>query len=119
MEGRSPARVLLPDRVERQAREGRRRARSSEEPSVQREDDPLADESTRALFEALRAHRLSIARSEAVPPFVVASDRTLRELARLRPRTQNELLEAHGMGPVKAARYGAGFLSVIQQGACG
>ncbi|HKP61547.1 MAG TPA: ATP-dependent DNA helicase RecQ [Polyangiales bacterium] len=127
MEGRAPARVLLPDRVERQPREGRRRARTSEaapasprrfdsEPTVQREEDPLADESTRALFEALRAHRLSIARSEAVPPFVIASDRTLREIARLRPRTENELLAAHGMGPVKAARYGPGFLSVIQQG---
>jgi ATP-dependent DNA helicase RecQ len=115
MEGRAPARVLLPERGERQPREGRRRSRAGDEPSVQREDDPLADESTRALFEALRAHRLSIARSEAVPPFVIASDRTLRELARLRPRTQNGLLEAHGMGPVKAARYGPGFLSVIEQ----
>jgi ATP-dependent DNA helicase RecQ len=63
----------------------------------------------------LRAHRLSVARSEAVPPFVVASDRTLRDIARLRPRTESELLEAHGMGPVKAARYGAGILSVIAQ----
>jgi ATP-dependent DNA helicase RecQ len=129
MEGRTPARVLLPDRTASGTRERKRgrgssagypaAATSGTRPNgkvrIEREDDPLADESTRSLFEALRAHRLSVARSEAVPPFVVASDRTLRELARLRPRTQSELLEAHGMGPVKAARYGAGFLSVIEQ----
>jgi ATP-dependent DNA helicase RecQ len=129
MEGRSPARVLLPDRAAPGTRERKRsrgdRSSASEparnivrpmgETTVVREDDPLADESTRTLFEALRAHRLNVARSEAVPPFIVASDRTLRDIARLRPRTESELLEAHGMGPVKAARYGAGFLSVVQQ----
>jgi ATP-dependent DNA helicase RecQ len=129
MEGRMPARILLPERL-RNAASGRDRKRSRStagyaassvslpraqgETTVLREDDPLADESTRSLFEALRAHRLSVARTEAVPPFVVASDRTLRDLARLRPQTESELLEAHGMGPVKAARYGPGFLSVIQ-----
>jgi ATP-dependent DNA helicase RecQ len=130
MEGRTPARILLPERVRPGTRERKRsRAERSNgyaaisgatrrpvgETTVLREDDPLADESTRSLFEALRAHRLSVARSEAVPPFVVASDRTLRDIARLRPRTESELLEAYGMGPVKAARYGAGFLSVIEQ----
>lgn len=131
MEGRMPARVLLPERLLPGTRDRKRsRAERSSagypasnvsaprpagEATVLREEDPLADESTRSLFEALRAHRLSVARSEAVPPFVVASDRTLRDLARLRPRTESELLEAHGMGPVKAARYGAGFLSVIKQ----
>jgi ATP-dependent DNA helicase RecQ len=49
-----------------------------------------------------------------VPPFVVASDRTLRDMARIRPRTRADLLAVHGMGPVKAARYGEGFLGVLQ-----
>jgi ATP-dependent DNA helicase RecQ len=125
MNGSAAARVLLPER--RPAGEGRRRGRKGAgyaaaaapprpagEPRVVADaQDPLVDERTRQLFEALRAHRLSIARAEAVPPFVIASDRTLRELARLRPRTQGELQQAHGMGPVKAARYGEGFLSVI------
>ncbi len=118
MEGRAPARVLLPDRTGRQPREaGRKRTRGfgASEAERGRQDDTLVDESTRSLFEALRAHRLSIARSESLPPYVIASDRTLRDLARMRPRTQDELLAAHGMGPVKAAKYGAGFLSIIQQ----
>jgi ATP-dependent DNA helicase RecQ len=51
-----------------------------------------------ALFEALRQHRLAVARAEGVPPYVVASDRTLREIASLRPRTLGELTEVHGIG---------------------
>jgi ATP-dependent DNA helicase RecQ len=46
-------------------------------------------------------------------PFIVASDRTLRDIALLRPRTLAELEQAHGVGPHKAERYGPGFLRVI------
>jgi ATP-dependent DNA helicase RecQ len=66
-----------------------------------------------ALFEALRARRLALARAEGVPPFVVASDRTLRDIAAMRPRTIDELRGAYGMGPVKAERYGAVWLEVV------
>ncbi|HVP31588.1 MAG TPA: ATP-dependent DNA helicase RecQ [Myxococcota bacterium] len=72
------------------------------------------DEAARALFEALRAHRLSLARREGVPPYVVASDRTLRDIALLRPRDRSELQLAHGIGPAKAERYGEGFLSIVR-----
>jgi superfamily II DNA helicase RecQ len=44
---------------------------------------------------------------------MIASDRTLRDIALLRPRTLNELLMAHGIGRHKADRYGAGFLQVV------
>jgi len=69
----------------------------------------------RALFEALRVHRLALAREQGLPPYVVASDRTLRELAELRPRTLDELRLAHGIGPHKVQRYGAGLLAVVAQ----
>jgi ATP-dependent DNA helicase RecQ len=72
-------------------------------------EDPV----TPVLFEALRAHRLALARAEGVPPYVVASDRTLRELAEIRPRTLDALRLAHGIGPHKVARYGEGFLAVV------
>ena len=130
MEGRTPARLVLPERersVARSSRHARAGAgKTSErafdipggsEPVVQRLADAEAslDEVALKLFETLRAHRLAVARSEAVPPFVVASDRTLRDIARLRPRSETELLSVYGMGPVKAARYGAGFLSIVQE----
>lgn len=65
------------------------------------------------LFEALRRHRLELARAGHVPPYIIASDRTLRDLAHLRPRTLDDLKLAHGIGPVKAARYGPSFLTII------
>ena len=67
-----------------------------------------------ALFDALRARRLELARAEGMPPYVVASDRTLRELAEVRPRSITQLQEIYGIGPAKAARYGAALLAVLQ-----
>ena len=67
-----------------------------------------------ALFDALRARRLELARAEGMPPYVVASDRTLRELAEVRPRSIAQLQEIYGIGPAKAARYGAALLAVLQ-----
>jgi ATP-dependent DNA helicase RecQ len=67
-----------------------------------------------ALFEALRARRLELARADGVPPYVVASDRTLRELAELRPTTKAALEGVFGIGPAKAAKYGDDFLAVVR-----
>jgi ATP-dependent DNA helicase RecQ len=71
------------------------------------------DPDTLAVFEALRRHRMERAREEGVPPYVVASDRTLREIAVLRPRTSAELATAHGIGPAKLERYGEGLLATV------
>jgi ATP-dependent DNA helicase RecQ len=72
-----------------------------------------AEPPSRDLFEALRRHRLALAREEGLPPYVIASDRTLRELAELRPRGLPELRLVHGIGPHKAERYGPGLLAVV------
>ena len=64
-----------------------------------------------ALFEALRTRRLELARADGMPPYVVASDRTLRELAEVRPRSIAQLQGIYGIGPAKTARYGEALLS--------
>jgi ATP-dependent DNA helicase RecQ len=46
---------------------------------------------------------------------VVASDRTLRDIARLRPGTDHELQMAHGIGPAKADRYGVQLLAAVRK----
>jgi ATP-dependent DNA helicase RecQ len=66
------------------------------------------------LFEALRRHRLGLARARGVPPYVIASDRTLREIAALRPRDVESLLGCHGVGPARAAAWGAGLVEVVR-----
>ena len=65
------------------------------------------------LFERLRTLRREIAQRENVPPYVVFSDATLREMARLKPADEAQLLDVKGVGETKLARYGAAFLAAI------
>lgn len=73
---------------------------------------PEGDGST-SLFEALRAHRLRLAREQGVAPFVIASDRTLRELAAIQPRSLGAVAGIYGIGSTKLDRYGQGYLEII------
>jgi ATP-dependent DNA helicase RecQ len=68
----------------------------------------------RELFEQLRAVRLRIARARGVPPYVIFHDTTLREMARLRPKTIDELHGVYGVGARKAETLGEQFLAVIR-----
>lgn len=67
----------------------------------------------RTLFEELRAMRLKLARDRAVPPYVIFHDTTLRELARTRPRSLDELRHVYGIGARKADELGAAILEII------
>ena len=68
----------------------------------------------RRLFEALRSRRLELAREQGVPPYVIFHDRTLAEMARLRPQSEQDLGQVSGVGEVKRERYGEAFLEVIR-----
>ena len=66
------------------------------------------------LFELLRQWRATTAREQGVPAYVILHDRALQELASLRPRTTDELLNVTGIGAAKAERYGEALLKVLQ-----
>jgi ATP-dependent DNA helicase RecQ len=68
----------------------------------------------RDLFETLRAVRLQIARSRGVPPYVIFHDNTLREMARLRPQTLDQLRSVYGVGARKAEDLGELFLQALR-----
>ncbi len=68
----------------------------------------------RALFERLRAMRLTVARSRRVPPYVLFHDTTLRELARLKPVTLGALQHIYGMGARKTEDLGQVVLDTIR-----
>ena len=123
MKGDVPARVRLPLTPARKAK--RRdpprpprpevtatRGRTSDEGEASA--DELEDRD-RPLYEALRAHRAELARKGAIPPYVIAHDRTLRDIARIRPLSAEDLELARGMGPVKIAKYGDGLLGVVRE----
>jgi ATP-dependent DNA helicase RecQ len=67
----------------------------------------------RELFERLRVFRRRKADERGVPPFIIFSDATLRDLARVRPMTLEQLPEIHGIGTKKLAEYGAELLVEI------
>ena len=69
----------------------------------------------RDLFERLRAVRLDIARARGVPPYVIFHDTTLREMARIRPKTIGDLHGIRGIGARKAEDLGETFLAAIRE----
>ncbi|MCY8028594.1 DNA helicase RecQ [Bacillus inaquosorum] len=66
------------------------------------------------LFERLRMVRKEIAAQQGVPPFVVFSDQTLKEMSGKQPVNDEELLSIKGVGEQKRAKYGRLFLQEIQ-----
>ena len=67
------------------------------------------------LFAALRDLRKQIAERDHVPPYVVFSDATLRDMCEVMPHTMDDLLEVKGIGETKRAKYGAEFLAVLKK----
>ncbi|HOB76397.1 MAG TPA: ATP-dependent DNA helicase RecQ [Phycisphaerae bacterium] len=68
-----------------------------------------------ALFDVLKNLRRELAEEFNVPAFMVFSDRTLREMARSRPHTREEMMKVPGVGPAKFEGYGERFLQVIRE----
>ena len=111
MKGDKPARLLLPGVLKPSASRGERKAPSKAAAAAQAaiEADPEAER----VFAALRSYRMERAKTDGVPAYVVASDRTLREIAVLKPRNEAELTMAHGIGPQKLERYGTELLAAV------
>jgi ATP-dependent DNA helicase RecQ len=67
------------------------------------------------LFEAMRVLRKQIADERKVPPYVVFSDATLRELARVRPSSLDRMRYIYGIGVTKLLDFGGQFLKLLDQ----
>ncbi len=70
--------------------------------------------SENTLFDALREHRLKLARERGVPPYVIFHDSTLQEMAQRQPVFFDELRTISGVGDKKLTEYGESFLAVIK-----
>lgn len=68
-----------------------------------------------ALFERLRELRMDMAQEAGVPPYVVFSDSTLKEMCEKLPQTTIQLLQIKGVGQNKLDKYGTAFLEVIKE----
>jgi ATP-dependent DNA helicase RecQ len=76
----------------------------------------LMDDDARQLFEKLRRLRLDLSKKLGVPPFVIFHDKTLTEMATLKPSSRGEFLQINGVGEQKAAKFGDIFLNAINEG---
>ncbi len=65
------------------------------------------------LFESLRVWRADLAKSQAVPPYVIFHDTVLRDIAAVRPARLDELAEIKGVGASKLERYGVQVLKIL------
>ncbi|MEL6341486.1 MAG: ATP-dependent DNA helicase RecQ [Myxococcota bacterium] len=67
------------------------------------------------LLNALRTTRMRLADTNDVPPYVIAHDRTLREIAIHRPTTRGAMLKIHGMGPRRMQKYGRALMETVRK----
>jgi ATP-dependent DNA helicase RecQ len=67
------------------------------------------------VYEALRSWRREVSKQHGVPAYTVFHDSTLRELARVRPQSLDELREISGIGATKLERYGEALLQTLGQ----
>ena len=68
-----------------------------------------------SLFDYLRALRKELAARDQVPPYVIFSDATLRDMCRTLPETLDDFLHVKGVGERKCERYGEAFLACIKE----
>lgn len=68
-----------------------------------------------ALFEKLRELRTKFARKQALPPFMIFSDKTLKDMCVRIPTNSQEFLAVSGVGKVKLEQYGESFINEIKE----
>ena len=82
-----------------------KKARGEKEEDLRSEDERL--------FAELRNLRMELAREAKVPPYIIFSDKSLRMMCRIRPRSRGEMLSISGVGEYKYEKYGEKFLNII------
>ena len=73
----------------------------------------IPDDDEESLFQKLRELRRTIAREIGKPPYIVFSDKTLRDMARIKPVTNAQFLAVNGVGQHKLDLYGQRFMQTI------
>jgi len=76
---------------------------------------PEKDDYDSMLFEELRKLRKKLARERGVPPYVVFSDKVLKELCRRKPTTYKDMIATNGVGNKKYHQYGKFFQKAIKK----
>ena len=81
-----------------------------------RRSDPRddLDDTEKTTYDALRAWRAAKAKQEGVPPYVIANNKQLAKMIRLRADNKTGLMKVDGFGEAKAEQYGAEILEILK-----
>ncbi|MBQ4204713.1 MAG: ATP-dependent DNA helicase RecQ, partial [Thermoguttaceae bacterium] len=101
--------------LDRPENDEKKERRTRERRSNALDDKASLDVDDRRLFEALRAKRREIAMKEGTPPYVVFTDKTLVDMTRLKPQTDDDFLLVQGVGRAKLRAYGRTFMTVVRK----
>lgn len=101
MRGERDIQLSMPRQTEKKAA----RSRGSEA--------AVLDSQEEGVFQHLRGWRRTQAEQRGVPPYLILSDATLRELSRHRPATEWALRQIKGIGESKAAAFGGSLLATL------
>ena len=78
-------------------------------------DEPVLSDANQVIYERLRKLRAQMASKRGVPPYVIFSNRTLREMATAMPRTADEMGALYGVGARKCKEFGPAFLTALHE----
>ncbi len=107
--------IELVDKPKRKRSSKTRRTSGSKAKSGRGNEAPrpaLGPAETR-LFERLKAWRTEVSRRKKKPAYTVLANRSLEDLALLRPKSRSALQQAHGVGPKKVEQYGDDLLEIL------
>lgn len=109
--GKEPAMLVVIKR-EASAQEKNKRKKKVREESIFSTPAVPGDKD---LFEELRALRKRLADQQAIPAYIVLSDKTLYQIAILRPTTIEDFGRVSGIGEYKKEKYGKEFVELIKK----
>ena len=113
--GQEKAMLVVIKREEKETK-GRGKKKEAEKPALfKAHPDIIVGEEDQMLFEELRMLRKRLADQQAIPAYIVLSDKTLHQLAIQRPTTLEEFGMVSGIGEYKKERYGKDFVETIKQ----
>ena len=73
------------------------------------------DEQEKQAYDALRSWRAARARQEGIPPYMIANNKQLAKMVKLRSATKSALAKVDGIGDAKTTKYGDEILQTIAQ----
>ena len=113
--GHERAQLVVIKREEFLSHEKRKRKKTASHITPVQPEPTMFEDENLQLFEALRALRKKLADQQAIPAYIVLSDKVLHLLASSRPTTIDAFGEISGIGEYKKERYGKEFIAVIRR----